>query len=119
MPREMSNGDLPTLVLAVLDQGPNHGYAIAREVERLSDNVLHLREGSLYPALRVLEQNELVVSEWQIQEKGPARKVYTLTEKGHQETLQRTHDLYTYVTLLQTLLGKIEDGLPSENGYAE
>jgi len=57
MRQELPNGDLPTLILAVLGQTPLHGYAIAREVERLSDQALKTREGSLYPALRVLEQD--------------------------------------------------------------
>ena len=80
MRRELAKGDLPALILAVLGTEPRHGYAIAREVERLSDGALHLREGTLYPALRVLEQDGLVVGAWETQAKGADRKVYTLTD---------------------------------------
>jgi PadR family transcriptional regulator PadR len=110
MRRELAKGDLPALILAVLGDAPNHGYALAREVERLSDGTLHLREGTLYPALRVLEQDGLIVGTWEAQAKGADRKVYALTEAGHREMQKRTQALRDYATLLHTLLGKIEQG---------
>ena len=110
MRRELAKGDLPALILAVLGTEPRHGYALAREVERLSDGALHLREGTLYPALRVLELDGLIVGTWETQEKGADRKVYALTEAGHREMAKRTQALRDYATLLHTLLGKIEQG---------
>lgn len=107
MRRELAKGDLPALILAVLGEGPRHGYAIARQVERLSDQALHLREGTLYPALRVLEQDGLIVGTWQVQEKGADRKVYALTEAGQKERQKRTQELRDYATLLHTMLGRI------------
>lgn len=107
MRRELPKGDLPALILAVLGAGPSHGYAIAREVERLSENALHLREGSLYPALRVLEQDGLIVGAWQPQPKGADRKVYALTEAGAKEAQKRTQELKDYATLIHTMLGRI------------
>ena len=108
MRRELAKGDLPALVLAVLGEGPRHGYALAREVERLSDGALHLREGTLYPALRVLEQDGLIVGAWEAQARGADRKVYTLTETGHKERQKRTQELRDYAALLQTVLGKLD-----------
>jgi PadR family transcriptional regulator PadR len=126
MRRELAKGDLPALVLAVLGKGPRHGYAIAREVERLSDGALHLREGTLYPALRVLEQDGLIVGAWESQAKGADRKVYALTEPGHREMGHRTQALRDYATLLHTVLGKIGQGAAEqgkigqgETGYAQ
>ena len=110
MRRDLPNGDLPALVLAVLGNGPRHGYAIAREVQQLSDQALRMKEGSLYPALRVMEQDGLIVGEWQPQEKGADRKVYTLTERGTKEMGRRTQELRDYATLIQTLLGKLDQG---------
>jgi PadR family transcriptional regulator PadR len=104
MRRELAKGDLPALILAVLASGPRHGYSIAREVERLSDQILKMREGTLYPALRILEQDGLIVGAWQPQEKGADRKVYTLTEAGTKETQKRTKELQDYASLLQTIL---------------
>ena len=116
MRRELAKGDLPALVLAVLGEGPRHGYAIAREVERLSDGALHLREGTLYPALRVLEQDGLIAGTWEAQAKGADRKVYALTEAGRGERQKRTAALRDYATLLHTLLGKLDGGRAEEQG---
>jgi len=113
MRRELAKGDLPALILAVLCSGPLHGYAIAREVERLSDQILKTREGSLYPALRVLEQDGLISGCWQAQEKGADRKVYVLTEAGIKETAKRTQELKDYATLLHTMLGRIGHAQPT------
>lgn len=113
MRRELAKGDLPALILAVLGDAPNHGYAIAREVERLSDGVLHLREGTLYPALRVLEQDGLIVGAWETQGKGADRKVYTLTEAGHREAAKRTRELHDYATLIHTMLGRTGHAQPA------
>ncbi len=79
---ELKKGSIQTLILAVLADGPRHGYAIAREIERRSRDALTFGEGALYPALRALEREEWVVSRWEPQPSGPARRVYTLTDTG-------------------------------------
>ncbi|HTE19340.1 MAG TPA: helix-turn-helix transcriptional regulator [Armatimonadota bacterium] len=88
--RELLKGSTPTLVLAVLRDGPLHGYAIAREIERRSDNALQCKEGTLYPALHALEQQSLVVGEWRKGEGGRERRVYVLTPAGLAELEKRT-----------------------------
>ncbi len=113
MRRELANGDLPALILAVLTTGPRHGYSIAREIEQLSDRILKTREGSLYPALRILEQDGLIIGKWQAQDKGADRKVYSLTEAGAKETQKRTQELKTYATLLHTMLKRIGHAQPA------
>jgi PadR family transcriptional regulator PadR len=110
MRRDLARGDLPALVLAVLSRQPLHGYGIAREVKQLSDDALTMKEATLYPALRVLEQDGLIVGEWQPQEKGADRKVYTLTEAGKREAQKRTQELQDYATLIQTVLESILKG---------
>lgn len=116
MRHELAKGDLPALILAVLSDAPRHGYALAREVERLSDGALHLREGTLYPALRVLEQDGLILGTWEIQAKGADRKVYTLTETGRREKATRTQALRDYANLLHAILGRLEGEMP---GHAQ
>ena len=113
MRRDLAKGDLPALILAVLNSGPRHGYGIAREVERLSDQALHMKEGTLYPALRVLEQDGLIAGQWQVQDKGADRKVYALTEAGKREMAKRTQELRDYATLLHTMLGRIGHAQPA------
>ena len=78
----LNNGDLPFVILNILTDGNLHGYAIAKQVEKRSSGMLTMNEGSLYPALRILEQDGLVTSTWETQERGPARRNYSLTDKG-------------------------------------
>ena len=105
MKRDLPRNDIPLLIMAVLQTAPRHGYAIAREVEQISAEALQLREGSLYPALRVLEQDELISGAWEIQMSGPARKVYTLTEKGQKELKKRTLEWEQYARIMGAVLG--------------
>ena len=107
---ELLRGNTPTLILAVLAQGPRHGYAIAREIERRSHEALRLREGSLYPALRALETDGLVSSQWEPQESGAARRVYALTEAGHAELTRRARSWRDFVQAIDDVLGGIPDG---------
>lgn len=102
---ELLKGNTPTLLLAVLLQGPLHGYAIAREIERRSKEALSLGEGSLYPALRMLESDGLVVSRWEPQPSGPARKVYELTEAGRAEIVARTRSWREFVEAVENVIG--------------
>jgi len=80
--QELKKGSTPLLILSVLADGPRHGYAIAREIERRSQDAFSVGEGALYPALRALEREEMVQSAWQTQPSGPARRIYTLTDAG-------------------------------------
>jgi PadR family transcriptional regulator PadR len=103
--RELSKGDIPVVILEILGRGACHGYAIAREIERQSDQVLQLREGSLYPALRVLENDGLIEGEWEIQSSGPARKNYRLTAAGQAELEKRKQAWHLYTQLMNRILG--------------
>ena len=110
MARDLPRGDIPTLILATLTDGSRHGYAIAREVERISKDALTLREGSLYPALRVLEQDGLVTSEWIAPPGGgQSRRVYSLTDAGKGELTKRTQDWRQYAAFMNTVLGGGKD----------
>lgn len=88
----------------MLDEGPCHGYAIAREIERRSRNALTLGEGSLYPALRALEAEGLVTSSWEVQASGPARKVYGLTEAGRGELAKRARSWREFARAIEAVL---------------
>ncbi len=79
------SGNLFGLILAVLESAPLHGYGIAREIESRSADALSFGEGTLYPALRALEQDRFIESGWDTSGPGAARKVYSLTPSGTQE----------------------------------
>ncbi|HEX5215363.1 MAG TPA: PadR family transcriptional regulator [Vicinamibacterales bacterium] len=85
MPRTNSDqlhGTLDMLVLKILDDGPLHGYAIALRLERLSDDVLSVEEGSLYPALYRMEERGWLGSEWALTDTGRRARFYKLTRAG-------------------------------------
>lgn len=112
--RELLKGNTPTLVLAVLRDGPLHGYAIAREIERRSADVLQFREGTLYPALHALEKQGWVAGEWEQQEGSRPRKVYTLTATGHTALEQRTRQWERFAGAVRGVItGGEQDGRES------
>lgn len=82
---ELLQGTLGILILKALLSGPTHGYGVARWVEMATDDVLRIEEGSLYPALRRLEDRGFVSSEWGISENNRRARFYTITAAG------RTH----------------------------
>jgi transcriptional regulator len=69
-------------VLKVLGAGPNHGYGIATRLHQLSDDVLRVEEGSLYPALYRMEEQGLIEAEWRPTSNNRNAKFYALTRKG-------------------------------------
>jgi transcriptional regulator len=79
---DLMQGTLDMLILKALSWGPAHGYALARSIERLTDNALAVGEGSLYPALHRLERRRLVKAEWKVSEHGRKARVYHLTAAG-------------------------------------
>ena len=110
---ELSRKDLPALILAVLDAEPRHGYAIARAVEERSGRTLTLREGALYPALRGLENDGMIVGAWETPASGPARKVYRLTEAGSAALAERRTEWRRYAALMDGFLGGEPDAQPA------
>ena len=79
---ELLQGTLGILILKALLPGAAHGYAIARWIEDTTDDVLSIEEGSLYPALRRLEDRRWVTTEWGVSENNRRAKFYTLTTAG-------------------------------------
>ena len=79
---ELLQGTLAILILKALLAGPTHGYGIARWVEATTDDALRIEEGSLYPALRRLEDKGWVMSEWGLSENNRRARFYTITSAG-------------------------------------
>jgi PadR family transcriptional regulator, regulatory protein PadR len=75
-------GSLELLVLKVLRRGPNHGFAISTYIRQMSDDVLRVEAGSLYPALHRMTEAGLIRAEWRLSEAGRRARVYELTAKG-------------------------------------
>jgi PadR family transcriptional regulator PadR len=113
MPRDVTKGDLPALILAVLADSACHGYGIARRIEQQSAQALQMKEGSLYPALRVLEQEGMIVGTWEIQASGPARKVYNITAQGLTQLEERQQEWEQYARTMSAILGRNTNAQPA------
>lgn len=84
---ELLQGTLDMMVLRTLQSGPVNGYEIAKAIERLSDSVLEVDHGSLYPALHRLEKNGLVTAKWEISPTNRKARYYRLTAAGRKRLL--------------------------------
>ncbi len=78
-------GTLDMLVLHILSLEPAHGYGIAQRLEQISQSVVQVNQGSLYPALHRLEQKGWLKSEWKQSETGREAKFYSLTLSGRKQ----------------------------------
>lgn len=81
-PNDLVQGTLDLLILKTLFLEPKHGWAIARRIEQISNDVLQVQQGSLYPALHRLEQQGWIRAKWKESETGRKAKFYSLTAAG-------------------------------------
>jgi PadR family transcriptional regulator, regulatory protein PadR len=85
-------GTLDMLILKTLSRGAMHGYGISQSIQQISDDVLRVEEGSLYPALHRLELDGVIDSEWGQSENNRRAKFYSLTPQGRKRLAQETSD---------------------------
>uniref|UniRef100_Q01ZF6 Transcriptional regulator, PadR family n=1 Tax=Solibacter usitatus (strain Ellin6076) TaxID=234267 RepID=Q01ZF6_SOLUE len=88
MNRDLLPGTLEMLVLQTLLRGPLHGYAIAHYIQRVSDDLLQVEEGSLYPALQRLLREGWVTADWGLSARNRKVRIYQITASGRAQ-LQR------------------------------
>ncbi len=82
---ELLQGTLDLLILRTLVPGKAHGHAIGKHIQRISENLLQVETGSLYPALHRLEARGWIAAEWEVSEKGKRAKYYRLTNRGRKQ----------------------------------
>jgi PadR family transcriptional regulator, regulatory protein PadR len=82
---ELLQGTLDLLILRTLVAGPAHGHAIAKHIQRTSEDLLQVETGSLYPALHRLEAKGWISPSWQLSEKGKRARFYRLTPPGRKQ----------------------------------
>ena len=88
MPRpklDLLQGTLDLLILRTLATGPKHGWAVSERIQQISENVLQVNQGSLYPALHRLEHQGWIKAEWGISELGRRARFYSLTAAGRKQ----------------------------------
>lgn len=82
---ELLQGTLDVLILRTLLFGPAHGHAVAKHIQRTSEDLLQVETGSLYPALHRLEAKGWVTASWELSDKGKRAKYYRLTPRGRKQ----------------------------------
>ena len=82
---ELLQGTLDLLILRTLLAGPTHGHAIAKHIQRTSEDLLQVETGSLYPALHRLEAKGWVSTSWELSDKGKRARFYRLTRLGRKQ----------------------------------
>ena len=100
---DLLQGTLDLLILKTLVGGPMHGWGISLRIQQVSQEVLQVNQGSLYPALHRLEQQGLVAAEWGNSENNRQAKFYELTKSGRRQLVAETKQW----RLLSTAIGRI------------
>jgi PadR family transcriptional regulator, regulatory protein PadR len=85
MKLDLLQGTLDLLILRTLQTGPQHGWAISERIQQISQDVLRVNQGSLYPALHRLEHQGWIAAEWGISEQGRRARFYRLTAAGRKQ----------------------------------
>jgi transcriptional regulator len=87
---DLLQGTLDLIVLKVLALEPMHGWGITNRIRQISEEVLQVGQGSLYPALYRLEEQGLIVSDWRITDNNRQARYYSLTAKGRKQATAET-----------------------------
>lgn len=104
---DILQGTLDLMVLRTLETlGPLHGYGIARRLEQVSDNLLHLNQGTIYPALLRLQQRGWIVASWGESETNRRAKYYELTREGRKQLVAEKKNWEQVSALMSRLLSE-------------
>jgi PadR family transcriptional regulator, regulatory protein PadR len=102
---EVLQGTLDLLVLRTLEAlGPLHGWGIAKRIEQVSENVLYLNQGTLYPALLRLQQRGWISSKWGVSENNRRARFYSLTRAGHKQLQIETENWERMAAVIRRVL---------------
>ena len=101
-------GTLDLLVLRTLEvMGPMHGFGIALRIEQVAENLVHLNQGSIYPALLRLQQKGWISTKWGTSENGRRAKFYSLTQKGKRRLQVELENWERTTALVSRFLGEL------------
>jgi len=102
---DVLRGTLDLLVLKTLETlGPSHGFGIARRIEQVSEDLLYLNQGTLYPALLRLQQKGWITSKWGVSENNRRARFYSLTRTGRKQLAEETESWERMVGIITRLL---------------
>src|ERR1051325_11626905 len=108
---DVLQGTLDLMVLKTLDtMGPLHGYGIAQRLQQVSDDLLRVNQGTLYPALLRLEQRGWIRSEWGTSENNRRARYYSLTRRGRKQLQREADDWQRMAAVIARLLAEGAEG---------
>ncbi|WP_166239050.1 PadR family transcriptional regulator [Paenibacillus turpanensis] len=103
--KELLKGSTATMLLALLKEKDRYGYEIIKEIEKKSEGVFVMKEGTLYPILHLLENDGLLASFWSEQE-GRKRKYYKITDEGRAQLAEKQREWMHFRTAVDKVLGE-------------
>ena len=107
---EVLQGTLDLILLRTLDTlGPLHGYGIARRIEQVSENLLQMNQGTVYPALLRLQQRGWITSKWGASENNRRAKYYSITRAGRKQLALETQNWERISAVIARLLRGAEE----------
>src|SRR3954462_14090573 len=109
---DLFRGTLDLLILKTLLPGPSHGHAIAKHIQRISEDLLQIETGSLYPALYRLEANGWVTASWDLSEKGKRARYYRLTPLGRKQLVSEHSNWDAFARAMGLLLKPRDEEAP-------
>src|SRR5947208_9272202 len=108
---ELLQGTLDLLILRTLLSGPTHGHAVAKHIQRTSEDLLQVETGSLYPALHRLEAKGWIAASWELSDKGKRAKYYRLTALGRKKLVSEQSKWTAFARAMGLILNPvIEEG---------
>ena len=105
---DLLQGTLELLILRTLLPGPSHGHAIAKHIQRTSEEMLQVETGSLYPALHRLEAKGWIAASWEISDKGKRARYYRLTARGRKQLTAEQSKWQSFVRAMRLVLDPAE-----------
>ena len=101
---DLLRGTLDLLIMRTLLPGPSHGHAIAKHIQRTSEELLQVETGSLYPALYRLEARGWIAASWELSDKGKRARYYRITAKGRKQLADEQSKWDAFVRAMGFLL---------------
>ena len=109
---DLLRGTLDLLILRTLRQGPSHGHAIAKHIQRTSEELLQVETGSLYPALYRLEEKGWISATWELSDKGKRARYYRITPAGRKRLTAEQSKWDAFVRAMGLLLKPVSEEAP-------
>ena len=103
--KELLKGTTTLLILQLINEGDKYGYELTRELEKRSDSLFTLKEGTLYPILHVLESEGMIEAYWEDTESARKRKYYAMSQKGKKLLIDKKQEWLEYSKGVRKVLG--------------